>query len=114
MGASISTVLMVLRSNGENEVRAYAVIDLRPSRREAALEMERVRIVDPRHTSTVRRGSLGTGSGPRNAAQVAWRPPNPPGIELPDALPATKAQRVLIDPELIATWRAEAQMKVSP
>ena len=110
MGASI---LRVLRSNGENEARAYAVIDLRPSRREAAPEVERVRIIDPRHASTVRRCVPGTGSGPRNAAQMAWRPSKPPGIELPDALPATKAQRVLIDPELIAEWRAEAQRKVS-
>ena len=103
----------VLRSNGENDARAYAVVELRPSRFEAAGEIERVRIVDPRHTSTVRRGAPGTGSEPRNPAQMAWRPPKPPGIELPDALPATKAQRVLIDPELLAEWRAEARMKES-
>jgi len=105
--------MKVLRSNGENELRAYAVILLRPSPVDAIAEIERVRIIDPRHTSTVRRGSPGKGSGPRNAAQMTWCPPKPPGIELPDALPATKAQRVIIDPELLATWRAEARMKES-
>jgi hypothetical protein len=110
MGAAI---VKVLRSNGENEVRAYAVVDLWPSHVEGAAEIERVLISDPRHTSTVRCGVGGTGSGPRNPAQMAWRLPKPPRIELPDALPATKAQRVLIDPELIAEWRAEARMKES-
>jgi hypothetical protein len=103
----------ILRSNGEDEARAYAVVELRPSPPEVAAELERMRLIDPRHTSTVRRGSARTGARPRDPAQMAWRPPRARGAELPDALPATKAQRVLIDPELLAEWRAEARMKES-
>ena len=35
-------------------------------------------------------------------------------INLPDARPATKAQRVIIDPDLAARWRAEAAAKGNP
>jgi hypothetical protein len=101
----------VLRSNGGNEERAYAVLALPPTCPEPTGEAERVQIVDPRHTSTVRSGDARPGSGPRNLDQKTWPPPKPPGIELPDGLPATKQQRIYIDPALVAEWREEARMR---
>jgi hypothetical protein len=105
--------VQVLRSNGENEARAYAEVEVRPSPPERDIEVERVAIVDPRHTSTVRRGARRAGAGPRNPEQDAWPARKPPSVDLPDGRPATKAQRVMIDPELAARWRAEAKMKES-
>jgi hypothetical protein len=103
--------VQVLRSNGENEARAYAKVEVRPSAQEPEVEVARVRIVDPRHTSTVTRGARR--AGPRNPQQDVWPARKPPGVDLPDGRPATKAQRVMIDPELVAQWRAEAKMKES-
>jgi hypothetical protein len=102
--------VQVLESNGKNEARAYAVVVVRPAHPEPAEEVERVQIVDPRHATTVT-GVAPAGSGPRNPQQRSPSPAKPPEIDLPDALPATKAQRVLIDPELVARWRAEAEEK---
>src|SRR5262249_15432548 len=103
--------MQVLRSNGENEARAYAEVEVRPSGPEPEAVAERVEIVDPRHTSTVRRGVRR--AGPRNPAQKALPGEKLPSVELPDGRPATKAQRVIIDPELAAQWRAEAKRKES-
>jgi hypothetical protein len=97
----------VLESHGRNEARAYAVLDVPPARPEPPMAEERVLVVDPRTTSTVR--AARAASSPRNADQKAWPLPPPPAIDLPDGLPATEAQRVHIDPELVARWRAEAK-----
>jgi hypothetical protein len=105
--------MQTLTSNGSNEARAHAVVLVRPSRPEPAVAIDRVQIVDPRHTSTVRLGPASAGSGPRNPEQTMWAPPELPAIDLPDGLPATKAQRVFISPELVASWRAEAKEKES-
>jgi hypothetical protein len=96
--------MRILRSNGENEARAYAKVELRPSPPAPPVDLERVQIVDPRDTVTVRRAA--PRSGPRDPEQRVWPPPPPPAIDLPDALPATKAQRVILDPALVARWRA--------
>jgi hypothetical protein len=103
------TVQVVLESNGKNEARAYAVVALQPAHPEPAAELERVQIVDPRLAATVVTGTVPAGSGPRNPEQKLPSPAKPPEVDLPDALPATKAQRVLIDPEVVARWRAEAK-----
>lgn len=97
---------LILGSNGQKEARVYTVMPLPSSPPAPAVEIERVRLLDPRQTSTVVSGTSAS-TGPRNpeqrlAQQVA------PGVDLPDGLPATKAQRVLLDPELVAQWRAEA------
>jgi hypothetical protein len=101
---------MMLWSNGKNEARAYAQAEVRRSPHAPAMESERVQIVDPRHTSTMPMGPPCLGS-PRNPDQKVWALPQPAGVELPDRRPATKAQRVFLDPELVAQWRAEANMK---
>ena len=103
--------MKVLGSSGENEAWAYAVIVVPPVCPEPFMDTERVRIADPRLTATAPRGIERAGSGPRDPGQTAWPPPKAPGVDLPDGLPATKAQRVHIDPELVAQWRAEAKMK---
>jgi hypothetical protein len=102
------TAVGVLESNGMNEARAYVIVVVYPAQPEPILEHERVQIVDPRATSTVRSGAPCPSAGPRNPDQRVWPAAKAPGIELPDGLPATKAQRVRIDPELMAQWRAEA------
>ncbi len=103
----------MVHSNGKNEARAYAVVAVRASRPEPTIEVERVQIVDPRHTSTVQLSTSPAGAGPRNLEQTAWPTPEPPAIDLPDRLPPTKAQRVFLDPALVARWRAEAAAKES-
>jgi hypothetical protein len=103
--------VQVLESNGKLEARAYAIVVLRPAPPEPAAELERVLILDPRQATTVVPGAVPSGTGPRNPDQKVPSPARSPAIELPDALPATKAQRVLIDPELVAQWRAEAQKR---
>jgi hypothetical protein len=101
--------MQVLRSNGENEARAYVEVEVPPSPPAPAVEIDRVRIVDPRDTVTVRRGA--PRSTPPNPQQRVWPPQAPPAVDLPDALPATKAQRVILDPALVARWRAQAARK---
>ncbi len=112
-GKMEGTNVKMLRSNGENVARVYAKVELRASPPEPVLATERVQIVDPRNTSTLPGGPPSSRAAPRNPEQKVFPAPKPPGIELPDALPATKAQRVLLDPELVAQWRAEARMKES-
>ncbi len=102
-----------LWSGGQNEARVYAVLDVPEPRPEPSMPPERVYVVQPQRASTLRKGAAPVGSGPRNPDQRVWPPPPPPGVDLPDGLPATKAQRVLIDPELISQWREEAEMEQS-
>jgi hypothetical protein len=104
--------VVVLRSNGENEARVYATVDVPPRGVAPGVEeKERVQIVDPRQTATVRRSARRAGAGPRNP-QAKTLPPaetTPPAVELPDARPPTKAQRVILDPAVVARWRAQAR-----
>jgi hypothetical protein len=100
----------VLESHGRNEARAYAVLDVPPPRPEPPVVAERVLVVEPRATATLRRGARAA-SGPRNAEQKVWPLPPPPAVDLPDGLPADKAQRVHLDPESVARWKAEAKAK---
>ena len=100
----------VLRSNGEDEMRVYAKLDLPPRRVEPEVKREdRVQLTDPRQTSTARRSARR--AGPRNP-QARTLPPAETArlaVELPDGLPMTKAQRIVLDPAVVARWRAEAR-----
>ncbi len=100
----------VLTSNGQNEARAYAMLEVPAPRSEPHIDLERVHLSDPRHVATAPSSATRACLGPRNVDQKVWPPPPPPGLELPDGLPADKAQRVRLDPELVARWRAEAKM----
>jgi hypothetical protein len=103
-------IVQVLESNGQKEARAYAVAVVRPAPPEPVAELERVLILDPRQVTTAVTGAV-PAPGPRNPEQKAPSPTKPREIDLPDALPATKAQHVYIDPELIARWRVEAERR---
>lgn len=105
--------MRTLRSNGENVARVFVRLEIPASPPGPAMQIERVQIVDPRHTATMPGGPPSSRPEPRNPEQMVFPAPKPPGVDLPDALPATKAQRVLLDPELIAQWRAEAKLKES-
>jgi hypothetical protein len=94
-----------LRSDGALNARGYATASVQPSPPRPVPDAERVVFVDPRRTATTP-ASHRTGAGPRAPEQL--RVPEPsPGIELPDGRPLMKAQRVWIDPELLAQWDAE-------
>jgi hypothetical protein len=103
----------ILQSNGQREARAYTLVTVPALRPEPHLEQERVVVCAPRDVRTAPSSARVAGAGPRNADQVVWPPPGPPALDLPDGLPATKAQRVYIDPALVAQWRAEARRKES-
>jgi len=100
----------VLCSDGKATARAYVLIAAPLSVPEPSAPAERVLCVDPLRTPTVRRGEP-RGSGPRNPDQRAWPAPVVPAVELPDRRPATKTQRVILDPDLVAQWRADARTK---
>ena len=73
---------------------------------------ERVQVADPRQTATAPlRAARGRRPAQPPAEGVAPAETTPPAVELPDGLPATKAQRVVLDPELVARWQAEAAAK---
>lgn len=105
--------MAVLRSDGEDQARAYVESEVPPSRAVPEVAGERVAIVDPRATTTVRRYEGATGSGPRNPDQKS--PPrdedDEPSVELPEGLPLTAPQSVFVPPELAAKWREEARRK---
>ena len=106
MGSKTTTI----RSDGEPSMRGHACFALPGRAPEPEPEDgERVVITDPRATSTL--AGAPSGAGPRDPDQGAWPPPKPPGIELPDGRPLTKAQRFWIDPELLATWDDEERRK---
>jgi hypothetical protein len=65
----------------------------------------RVLIVDPHETETLT--GPPSSSGPRNLEHVVLLAPKPPGVELPDGRPIMKAQRIIIDPELLMQWERE-------
>jgi hypothetical protein len=102
--------MTALRSDGAPEARAYVEIELPAAAPEPTVEMERVRVLDPRHTPTLHL-DMQPASGPRNPEQLALPEPNDLRVELPDGRPLTEPQRVIVPPELIAHWLAEAEQK---
>lgn len=102
-------MLRVLRSNGETELRAYVVTAVPQRCGEPVPSAARVEILDPRTTPTVQGRPVRRGPAPRNPELTGWPAPSAPLLDLPDGLPATKTQRVIVAPELIAQWREEAR-----
>jgi hypothetical protein len=100
-----------LSSDGEPSARAYAVV-IMPSRTtpEPLMEPDRVVITDPHRTVTVGAGATAS-SGPRDPEQTQPLRAKSPGIELPDGLPLSKAQRIWVDPDQIAAWEEEERRK---
>ncbi|WP_437620925.1 hypothetical protein [Sorangium sp. So ce1151] len=93
-----------IQSQGEDAARAYAVGEVAPRPLSPTLEMERVHIEDPRRVppplADARRGS-----GARNPAQRApLADVGAPSVSMPEGLPVTKRQPIVIDSELLAEW----------
>jgi hypothetical protein len=109
MSADRGAGARTLRSNGETEARAYVEAEVPAPRAEPALDAERVEIVDPHHTPTLHLDKQQKGSGPRNDEQTRLREPGELSVELPDGLPLTASQLVIVPPELAAQWREEAK-----
>jgi hypothetical protein len=103
--------MRTLRSDGENEASAYVEADVPSSRVEPTIEMERVAVSDPRRTPTLRLDERPRASGPRNPAQKTLPGPEELRVELPERRPLTKAQPVIVPPELAAKWREEAKKR---
>jgi hypothetical protein len=96
---------LVLRSAGEPETRAYAEITVPRTQPPPPMPEARVLIVDPQETDTLT--GPPSSSGPRNPEQRVFSAPKPPSVELPDGRPIWKAQRIIIDPELLEQWERE-------
>jgi hypothetical protein len=98
-----------IRSNGEPSASGYVRMQVPAHPPEPPLPEERVVITDPRIVA-MPAGSP-SGSGPRNPDQAVFPAPTLPAIDLPDGRPITKAQRFLIDPELLARWEDEEERR---
>jgi hypothetical protein len=120
-------------SEGRDAARVYVEAEVPPSRPEPPLIDERVALLDPRRTPTLRGDDPPRSAGPRHPAQQAPRceigpdslpsAPRPgggaaapareaggePSVELPEGLPLTAAQPVFVPPALAARWREEAK-----
>jgi hypothetical protein len=98
----------VLCSNGALAAKVHASVIVRPSAPEPPHPAERVELGHPRRVPTARSGSPRGDLGPRVPEQRTLVPAESPAVDLPDDRSAREAQRVFIDPELAAKWRAEA------
>jgi hypothetical protein len=96
-----------IQSHGEDAAKAYARGQVAPRPLNPTMEMETVWIEDAKRMPPP--GSIAkVGSGPRNPDQRApLTEKKGPSIELPAGLPVTKLQPIVIDPELLAEWRAQ-------
>jgi len=100
--------MITLRSNGEAALAVYVAPHVAPPTPAPGVvdDGERIALADPRSTATVELRALSLRAGPRNPEQRTL-PSSEPHVELPDGRPLTRAQRVMIPPELIARWRRE-------
>ncbi|WP_437598184.1 hypothetical protein WMF28_36405 [Sorangium sp. So ce590] len=93
-----------IQSQGEDEARAYAVGEVAPRPPHPTVEMERIQIEDPRRVPAPREGAR-RGGGARNPAQRApLADVGAPGVSMPEGLPVTKRQPIVIDSEILAEW----------
>ena len=102
-------VSIIYRSNGEDSLRAYVTCDVPRFAAPPPEPEPRVVLADPHLTATAERRVAS--SGPRNADERVWPRPKTPGVQMPDARPLSKAQRFIIDPDLMAQWEDEARSK---
>ena len=95
----------VVRSDGEGAARAYVEAEVPEEPRCPTMEMDRVRIVDPRRAPTMRREDMVKGGGPRAPEQMAVPAAKAPGVEAPMGRPATKMQVLKLDEEFLEELR---------
>src|SRR5580693_5916640 len=83
----------VLKTGGEDSARAYVAGELPEQAEHPTVELERVKLVPPTQTPTVRLADLPKRAGPRAPDQMA--PPRRKGpIDLPEGRPLTKTQTI--------------------
>jgi hypothetical protein len=102
----------VIRTDGEDVAKGYAMGEVAQGPLCPTEEMERVRIEDPRRLPAPRElEQERQGSGPRNPEQRAPLREKGPGIEFPENLPAHKKQPILIDSEVLLQWHEERRKR---
>ena len=94
----------VIKTAGEDSARAYAVGELREEGEHPTMEMDRVKIVPPSQTPTVRLAEARKGAGPRAPDQMELPKPRP-AVYLPEGRPLTKLQEFEIDEDFLAELR---------
>ncbi|WP_437732384.1 hypothetical protein [Sorangium sp. So ce1335] len=96
-----------IQSQGEDAARAYAVGEVAPRPLHPTVEMERVHIEDPRRVPPPRADAR-RGGGARNPDQRApLADVGAPGVAMPEGLPVTKRQPIVIDSEILAEWHGD-------
>jgi hypothetical protein len=90
----------VLKTAGEASAAAYAEGEVPDATDCPTIEVDRVRIVSPTQTPTVKLADRAKGSGPRAPDQMVKPTPKGP-VELPEGRPVTKMQVIEIDPEFL-------------
>jgi hypothetical protein len=99
----------VLFSNGANEARAYAELALPAPAAEPPTPAETIALTEPGALPPPRVETKAAGAGPRNPAQTVLPAEGELEVELPEGLPLTEAQVIIVPPELAAQWREEAK-----
>jgi hypothetical protein len=89
-----------LKTGGEAAARGYAAADVPAATLCPTMEMDKVRILPPTQTPTVKLGDLANPTGPRDPDAKTKPKPKPP-VELPEGRPTTAMQVIEIDPELL-------------
>jgi hypothetical protein len=92
-GAGIATA-------GQAEARAFVAAEIREEPLRPTLEMDRVQVIDPRHSPTLPPSVLRKKSGPR-APEAPPRGASGAGATDRMQRPATKMQVIKIDPEML-------------
>lgn len=104
--------LSIVKSAGEAEAKGFVEAELPDEPVHPTMEMDRVQVVDPRHSPTLPRIELRKVSGPRAPEQMTK--PEPAGaVQAPLARPATKMQPIRIDPEMLMNLSRQAAEKAA-
>jgi hypothetical protein len=94
----------VLKTGGEDSASAYASSDVPEAVDGPTLDVDRVKLVPPSQTPTVKLADLAKRAGPRAPDQMVKPKPKGP-VALPEGRPLTKMQELEIDPDFLAELR---------
>jgi hypothetical protein len=101
----------VLATSGEDSAAGYAAGEVPEAPEATTIDLDRVRIVPPSQTPTVKLVELAKRRGPRAPDQMKLREATGP-VELPEGRPLTATQSVNVDPDFLlelAKARAERE-----
>jgi hypothetical protein len=102
----------IVKSAGEAEARGFVEAELPDEPVHPTMEMDRVQVVDPRHSPTLPRIDLRKVSGPRAPEQLT-KPEAAGVVHAPLERPATKMQPIRIDPEMLMQLSRQAAEKAA-